>query len=72
VIVEETYSLEEAQKASVTGVAVFGNPAMQDVVWAAGSPTPFMWITNGYVAMNNPGEMHMRDGWRPLHPRRKT
>jgi hypothetical protein len=62
-------TLEEAQELSVSGVAVLGNPAMQDVIWPKGAPAPFAWITNGYVEMKNPEVMRERDGWSPLHKR---
>lgn len=56
----------EAQDKSVSGVAVLGNEAMQDVIWPKDSPHPFGWI-NGYKPLD-PVKFVDRDGWKPLHP----
>ncbi|MCE9555713.1 MAG: hypothetical protein K8T91_20375 [Planctomycetes bacterium] len=58
--------LEEAQAISVSGVAVRGNPIMQDIIWPQGSPFPFAWIGKGYVPQTE-GRWADKDDWEPLH-----
>ncbi len=58
----------EAQEQSVSGVAVFGNPAMQDIIWPKHSPHPFAWVGKGYMPVD-PARFCDRDGWSPLHVR---
>lgn len=59
----------EAQEASVSGVAVYGNEVMQDIIWPKGSACPFGWVHNGYRSLD-PEAFKNRDGWKPLHPPR--
>lgn len=58
---------KEAQDLSVSGVAVFGNEVMQDVIWPKDSSIPFMWIKNGYKPMMASYYHINHDGWKPLH-----
>jgi hypothetical protein len=64
---------KDAQDQSVSGVAVFGNPAMQDVIWPKDSPHPFIWLVSGdkrgYIPWS--AKLASRDGWSPLHPLRE-
>jgi len=59
----------EAQQKSVSGVAVWGNEVMEDVIWPKDSPHPFMFVQDGYVPIE-PGNYLESDGWSPLHWRR--
>lgn len=61
------YTLEEAQNISPYKVAVYGNPAMQDVVWVKGSFCPYWWINNKYVEMSLEQTERLRNKeWMPL------
>lgn len=57
---------KEAQDLSISGVAVLGSRAMQDVIWPQCSDRPYLWVTNGYKPMD-PETLRDRDGWSPLH-----
>jgi hypothetical protein len=63
--------LQEAQKLCVAGVAVYGNEVMKDVIWPKDSPTPYMWITDGYKPMKG-DHLKEKDGWNPLLKRKKN
>jgi hypothetical protein len=59
--------LQESQSLSVSGVAVRGNPVMQDVIWPKDSPHPF-GFAGGYVPILNAPSLKDNDDWEPLHP----
>jgi len=61
-------TLEEAWALSVSGVAVRGNPAMQDIVWPKDSPHPFAFVRDGYKPMPDKAELWRSGEWLPLHP----
>lgn len=60
---------QEAQDKSVSGVAVLGNEAMQDIIWPKDSPHPFGFSVDGYVPLDA-AKFSERDGWKPLHRKR--
>jgi hypothetical protein len=62
---------QEAQDQSVSGVAVFGNEIMQDIIWPKDSPHPFMFMQDGYIPAD-PVKFAERDGWQPLHSPRSA
>ena len=64
--------LQETQELSVSGVAVLGNTAMQDIIWPKDSSKPFAWIKDGYIEMNQTQADRWKnmDQWYPVHPKR--
>jgi len=60
-------SVHAAQRYSKDGVAVFGNPAMRDVIWKKDDPKPLMWINKGYKEQD-PARFRNRLGWVPNDP----
>jgi len=60
-------TLEEAWNYSENGIAIFGNPAMRDVIWEKGSPHPKWWINKGYRD-TKPERFVNRIGWYPDKP----
>lgn len=63
---------EQAQAESVSGVAVYGNEATQDVIWPRQEQHPYFWVKNGYIPLEATEKYVDSDEWRPLHPRRKA
>ena len=60
---------QEAQQKSVSGVAVWGNEIMQDVIWPKDSAQPFMFMQDGYIPIE-PGKYLDSEAWSPLHWKR--
>ena len=62
---ESTLTLQEAWDLSPCGVAVYGNPAMRDVIWVRGQPAPLRWVVDGYKSANVE-PFRSRVGWSPI------
>jgi len=64
---ESKLTVKEAQAYSQDGCAVFGNPAMKDVIWEKDCAYPKWWIGKGYRPAD-PEKFKDRIGWVPNEP----
>lgn len=68
---ESKLTLEQAQNFSEDGMAIFGNPAMKDIIWPRDALNPKMWINKGYKEITEPERIERfrnRVGWVPHKP----